>query len=79
VISNSTSTFEVAAGSEITIEVKAEVTGEADGSYVKVYLLGDSASTNNFVWNDGLKDVGGYLVEGLPAAGTDAYVIGVIK
>jgi hypothetical protein len=79
VISNSTSTFEVAAGSEITIEVKAEVTGVADGSYVKVYLLGDSTSTNNFVWNDGLKDVNGYLVEGLPAAGTDAYVIGVIK
>jgi len=74
--------FEINAGESLTFTVRADVTFEKSGGFVKTYLLGDNSATTtgaNFVWNDKVtateKDVSGYLVKGLPAAGTEAYLV----
>jgi peptidoglycan hydrolase-like protein with peptidoglycan-binding domain len=63
----------ISSGSSATFEVKIEVTAPASG-WVRAFLLGDATTTtSNFVWHDGITFANGYLVEGLPAAGTDYY------
>jgi len=66
----------------ITLKLVANVDGSENG-YVKARLLGDddteTVGTAKFVWYDGIKQATGYLVKGLPAVGTDTYLIKVVK
>ena len=76
VIAVSGDIFAVEKDQTITIEVKADVTAEAAGGYLRVWLAGDNSRDTagaNFVWYDGLQWVSGYLVKGLPEEGTDYY------
>jgi len=66
----------------ITLKLVANVDGKEYG-YVRARLLGDdegvSVDNANFVWYDGITRATGYLVKGLPAVGTDTYLIKVVK
>jgi hypothetical protein len=75
--------FKVTEDNEITIEVKADVTGVLDVSYIKTYLKGDASTPSyNFAWNDNVDaddKISGYLVDGLPSEGTETYQNNIIK
>jgi len=66
----------------ITLKLVANVDGKEYG-YVRARLLGDDSTETEtdaeFVWYDGIKQATGYLVKGLPAVGTDTYLIKVVK